>query len=605
MSFTQSVNSEKLDLFGGDKRGKLFSATYLATPGSPVNASSGYALRFLEEGNYDSASDKKSTNLAPQMVEFLKSVGNLHKKINENSIDPLRTVLKNKLNHPDPTVRRFYLEYVDPRDGGVNTSHFMRDIPEVPSLITGSSPNALREAYKAGLLGTLGRAAEGPDGYFGIDIDRLVARKFVGIKKSATPGQFMAPEVQPKELISLTDHNVWKFDKNGVLYTTLPNGDRVNFGDEDTTTLNAIKRENKCFSTLLDKASADDCNDYVVRCLAEDDANSLSKCGVLHKSGTDFWQHASNEIRTMHPLVALRTLEKYGFNYVTKYDEESGLNLNKIEHVDHWLNNYMATKFSNPKDQDAIRKNTQLLDYLELIVQYVNANPALINKHYSGNSDETVGNSQPTEYAKRLGIQQYRRVPAEHRDVYEMNLLGTHQRTSMLGATVNRPVSYLRAPFGYGASSVGVLLGGSGIQLGGGDVAIAGSRYLDGLIQVAIHRLRRNNISLDDASVEAIKAKLNKMQSVELELQKTVAYLNTFADMQEYSSDYNSKILSDETLRNLVNRYKTLRNKLHSGESDFTTILGALTKLQVGEETDLLSEVEKGYTPVNMSLMRR
>ena len=604
MSFTQSVHSEKLALFGGDKRGKLFSDTYLSTPGSPINATSGKALRFLEEGNYDNAVDTTSKKLAPQMVDFLRSVGYLHKQINDNPNHHLRNELLNKLNHPDPSVRSFYQHYVS-RNGSVDTAHFMHDIPDVPSLITGSIPNALREAYKEGLSGTLGRAAEGPGGIFGIDLDRLVARKLVGDKKASTPGQFMAPEVQPKELISLTDRNVWKFDKNGVLYTTLPNGDRVNFGDEDTTTLNTIKRENKCFSTLFTGMSQEKCSDYVIKCLAADDADSLSKCEVLRESGTDFWKHASDEIRTMHPLIAIKTLEKYGFNYVTKYDEESGLNLNKIENVAHWLNNYMATKFPSQADQAAIRNNTQLLDYLELIVQYVNANPALINKHYSGNSDETVGNSQPTEYAKRLGLQQYRRVPAEHRDVYEMNLLGNHQRTSMFGATVNRPVSYLRAPFGYGASTVGVLLGGSGIQLGGGDVAIAGSRYLDGLIQVAIHRLRRNNISLDDASVEAIKAKLNKMQSVELELQKTVAYLNTFADMQEYSSDYNSKILSDETLRNLVNRYKTLRNKLHSGESDFTTILGALTKLQVGEETDLLSEVEKGYTPVNLSLMRR
>ena len=72
-------------------------------------------------------------------------------------------------------------------------------------------------------------------------------------------------------------------------------------------------------------------------------------------------------------------LRKFGFK-VNK-------NTNKIIPVDQWLKTMAEDYFKNDDGDDFnfdsfVRKNHNLLDYLSILVKYINANPGILNKHY-------------------------------------------------------------------------------------------------------------------------------------------------------------------------------------------------------------------------------
>ncbi len=114
----------------------------------------------------------------------------------------------------------------------------------------------------------------------------------------------------------------------------------------------------------------------------------------------DFFEVSKEEIKNMHPLIALRTLQKFGFRQYRKMDTVANRELNKIERVDHWLKNYVAEHYAKNDVRNAISGNKNLLIYLDLIAQYVNSSScvSILNPEYSGKTeqDEFAKEIEPT-----------------------------------------------------------------------------------------------------------------------------------------------------------------------------------------------------------------
>src|SRR5439155_5760813 len=74
------------------------------------------------------------------------------------------------------------------------------------------------------------------------------------------------------------------------------------------------------------------------------------------------------------------------------------------------------------KDND----NNQLLAYVDLISQYVNANPGILNKGYGGVSEEGVGLFKVSDFAKRLKLEPRREPRRQDALRYNINRFRKH-----------------------------------------------------------------------------------------------------------------------------------------------------------------------------------
>src|SRR5205823_1316578 len=141
----------------------------------------------------------------------------------------------------------------------------------------------------------------------------------------------------------------------------------------------------------VDAKDKGECVDYIFECILDEDPSSFAKCLQKFKR-QGFFKVAKADISNLHPVLALRILQKFGFHKHQIYDDQAGAQIWKVEDVDHWIEHYLAKKFPSAEIQKMIKDNDNyyLLSYIDLISQYVNANPGILNKGYGGVSAEGV-----------------------------------------------------------------------------------------------------------------------------------------------------------------------------------------------------------------------
>jgi len=121
--------------------------------------------------------------------------------------------------------------------------------------------------------------------------------------------------------------------------------------------------------------------------------------------------------------------------------------------------------------------------------------------------------------------------------------------------------------------------------------APSGSALVRNVIMTALKTMEHFNKSLDSESQKRIEDKINNMQKVENELNRTAEYLAEYSSLLEAFGDYTSTTLNERTLEDLVSRYNRLTQKHSNEERSMITVLTALHKLAEGQETDELSEI--------------
>jgi hypothetical protein len=451
---------------------------------------------------------------------------------------------------------------------------------------------------------------------FNLFIDELVRTRLYAIKKfGQVDTSALASSAEDRDYISLIDVNVWNYDANtGVMYKKV-DGKRIEYGAETQADKDALTSNFHCYSTLVN-AKGEECEKYINDCLINNDSGSLKEClKFASASNKGFYDIAKKEINNMHPLIALRTLQKYGFRHITKYDDDARMNLKKVECVAHWLQKYMAKKFPDEADQRAISNNPLLLDYLELIVQYVNANPALLNKNYNGKTEESEGRSRPPVFAKKFGIRP--RFEPYSSGSYDMSMFQKHSKNSMYATTalkspfqLSAGTGLIRTAFGHSINPAGVGVGLIGVQAGGaynattytaktGNKYIMGAEAINGMINVLIKQLEDHGKTLASGDKEKITKKLENMKDVENELVKYMEYIGEYNSMLDVLGDYNSQTLSLSSLRELTAQHGKLQGKHVKEEGSMLAIMQAIQNLIAGKDSDLVSE--DVYQPVGVN----
>lgn len=167
------------------------------------------------------------------------------------------------------------------------------------------------------------------------------------------------------------NHNTVFRDGNGNLWL-LQNTELLPYGMNDPITQNILTKAN-LYSTSLN-FSADEVQHFVRILLEENPDLTAFDNWILSHANKIFY--ITGTPINIHPLMALRILQTFGFK---KFIDNT--RIMKIESVDHWLNN-MSTIFTDPQIQNIIRnRNNHLLEYLQNLVDFINGNPAILNRH--------------------------------------------------------------------------------------------------------------------------------------------------------------------------------------------------------------------------------
>lgn len=438
----------------------------------------------------------------------------------------------------------------------------------------------------------------------GLWIDKIVRNRLFQINQSSQKKQQNQQPHQPHqyddEVFDFITQNMWK--RSGDTLYMIKNGEKIIHDPNDKKFQELLTSSNNCFTTgsFNDK---ENCRAFMNECLLDHDPKNIMKC-ISVMENKDFAASARKEISNMAPVVALNLLKKFGFRTYKIFDMEANNDIMKVEDVSHWLKTYMKKIFDNDsKAQSAIEGNDKILQYLNLVVEFVNANPEILNPNYSGATEEKVGKVKPNTYAEKLGIPMRR--DNTYKPEFSINLLDTSLRSnSIYGAQYRNPfmsptqqtqtiISQFKSPFAdlvtpFSNVNIGnaMLLPQSGGGYNGnqfGERFSSGAYVSEALIHNLLEKLRLRNKTLDATYMSKILQKLESMKKTEKSMELNIRYIAEYIKLLDAFGDNKSEILSERNLKDMVNSNYNLQKKHNNEEQSILQILKTLAKL-AGED---------------------
>jgi hypothetical protein len=442
-----------------------------------------------------------------------------------------------------------------------------------------------------------------------VNIDKLMRRRLYNLH-NVLSGKTQ-PQVSSGPLIDMVHKNIWFRDASGKLYKNDAKGQRIDYGMDDPATINALKADNSCFTTLVRGDDKKMCTKYMHECLLNNDPSGIDECLEFWKK-EDFYDVSKNEIYKMHPLVALRTLQKFGFREHEVYDTECGKKIKKVETKDNWTANDMKTHFKDNKTAlTAIETNGKLLDYLQLLSEYVNANPKILNKDYDGKTEESEGVVLASEFAQRLGLRmqivpsnsckgmidtrKLEKLVSLFHDPKNIQSENKHQFT---GLTYNSPYARdqlnISLPFQLGGNSFESISEYIKKRKNG---SITGPEAMNALINKTIDDLKKLGKNVAKSDIDNINNKVKTLQKTELDLIEIEIYLEEYAKQIKLFGDSSINTVSLDQIRKFVEKKAILRNHQKNGETTLVQIFATLQEiLQKNNEKN-----NSSYTSINLS----
>ncbi|QKF93935.1 hypothetical protein QKU48_gp0477 [Fadolivirus algeromassiliense] len=407
------------------------------------------------------------------------------------------------------------------------------------------------------------------------DVESTIRNAFFKIAHA----DVLAPEDAVKEdekFFDVTLKEVIVRKADGKAYM-LKNGKEISLDFDNADMLSHLKNS-QCFSLGLGK---DQCA-TVFECLVN--GNLDKKCLDALKTNKDgFFAAAKDQISNIHPVLALRVLQQFGFK---KY-KDSLDGLWKVQSVNHWLNSTVKGKFNDADIKEIFRGDSRdVLNYINLVAEHVNANPAILNKGYSGSPSQKVAPEVPA-YAKQLGIRYERPVTSENLFGYDALRLKTHLKLTRLQRPFTFASGAVSTPFGSTFGPAPML---QAVQTGGGsqcDYIIkkmnSNGNVTSGALIINYWKaleagLARRGVKLNPTDTANLTKKIEQLQSVEKEVLRTLCFIDEFNTLKDaFPGMHTDDLLSESKLKMIVDRYDKVLSKQSTVEN---SILDAIIKIQ-------------------------
>lgn len=435
------------------------------------------------------------------------------------------------------------------------------------------------------------------DVIFRVHVSKIIQKMILRIKKVA------AMEEIPEEesVINLLDRNVWQrvndpSAESKIKFILVKDGKTIEYGENNAEYQQLVNSGKGCFSTLVN-ATGEDCEQYMYKCLLTSDSQGVENCLEYWKKTSDFFTAAKEEITKMHPMVAVKTLQRFGFQMEEVYDSEAGRRLKKVECVSKWVNRIAGTNAfdvnTTTKTSDVlkiIKDNADLMNYLKLVREYINANPAILNAGYSGATVESKGIPETSDYLKKLNIGM-RRNPMGYGDKATLDQKRMYDkiRVDYSGLSRSRPGMPMSTGLPTWSSYFGTRDVGFGIpfQIGGHNSflkrqaqgKITGAVALGNIIDGLVANLRRSGKTIDENTEKMLKEKKKQLYDVEKNLLETEMYLEEYKNIIDMFQQYDQQVITMNDIKKMVDHHHRASTKLYNGEKYLVDVFGALTQL--------------------------
>lgn len=380
------------------------------------------------------------------------------------------------------------------------------------------------------------------------------------------------------------------------LYTTDKNGNRVDVSNGSKAV--ADLENDKCLGTKVKENSTQTCTEYLTKCI-NGKAGDIKNCKDFMLK-PDFWEVVRKEVDEMLPFIAEKTLNTFGFKIISKN------NINEYEDIGAWSKG-LINKGLDGNELKQIRDNDKLMIYLNMLVQKVNSNPAILNKQYN-----TGYKFDPVDHRNRFaswslsarGIQPrviLKNTPGQQINIVrEVNLLNNSLLS--LRSSVNNRLSLVNggffirgAPINFG--SVPIMIGGSAIQLmhahPSNDHAEIKEHYplIKGLLHITEVALQTKGKALDSDTKNQIEKHLESYRNSEEKLIRAIKYADKYIDLLDVYKQYdNENILSIDHLKSFVEARERYFDKTIGKQND---LLSAIESIGASISEALDKEIKK------------
>jgi len=458
---------------------------------------------------------------------------------------------------------------------------------------TGTATNLLADLYntiyngKGGTTAILvGHVPSTKSGVkrFSIKGDHIIEQALLAISEMDIPDQIL--ENVPPDNYNFTEtyvrrgNKLFKVNKDNLGQPESPEPYDLSLPD----VIKKISNDPNCYGTgvktLNDKQK---CDKFFFECLLnKNTADAQVALKELLESEKGFFKASVDEIKNFHPMLALQALKRFGFKLYDVFDATAGQQLSKVQSVNYWLTHNLRSKFNDEELRRLIRKDTSnILQYLELLSQYINANPAILNNSYTGPSNESVGElPELPAYAKSLKLNYERPISGKDNIKYDLYKFKGHMKLFN-----NRPFMFNNStystPFGsYLFPQPVVQVGGNKCENvirflnNGGNLTSAS--YIHTFWQALQKNLANRNKSLDKKDKEIIEKKIRNQMALEKDILRTLCYIDSFNYIKDSLQDYKTSFNTVETITKFVNSYEAMTNKKSSIELSLFEILSKL-----------------------------
>lgn len=408
---------------------------------------------------------------------------------------------------------------------------------------------------------------------FSINVPKFIRRRLYNAKTSKN-----AVQKTPTTVVSMMSKDIWSRNPNGNLVRTDSVTGVVEEFGKGLASDKVLETANQCYTTGVKYTNETECNKYMNECLLNGNPTDVSECLDFWKNH-NFYDVAKEEIIKMHPLVALKTLSKFGFKEV--HVMENGKQIKKVQSKDEWLTNTLSsystsvasTVPANENLQNIINTNNKLLDYLQMLTEYVNANPAIMNKNYTSSSQPQA---PPQQWDKQtiLGKKLFK-TPAYIPNATALNGLNSLTQGITKGINRGKP-SQSFTPFGTFTQNFnmpGPTFTPFGVQNGGDnsdDIKRIGlvTKHIQKLIENTLAELELKGIKVaDKQKVMNIIKQLNELEKSLLEIFEYLHVVSVSKNLLEPT--YTPQINTLEEVKLLAEQYEN-QNKKHK---DLTQVL--------------------------------
>lgn len=360
-----------------------------------------------------------------------------------------------------------------------------------------------------------------------------------------------------------------------------------------------FKANHACYSSLY-RATGAECEKYINECLLTDakDGDRLDEC-LDALDIKNFREASKAEIKKLHPIVALRTLQRFGYMMKKERDLTLGMDLWKVESTRSWLDNRIKKEGDDAMYKDLKNNYNSLLKYLEMVRQYVNYNPQILNRDVSGETDTSKGDVEEVPEAwAHMGLP-FRKEPTSGQSMYALKIYKGNKpytQRAISSKNVRKQLSQRSSDI---QSSLYSLTYGTAPpflrQQNGGafQTSLARKKYLDGkcfgseLLKKVFKSLnadlKRRGKTLNPNDRLKLEQKLQNFARDERELLKEVDVMNEYANMQDAFKEYKSEQLSLRKMHKLAERHNKLRKRVEDREAQLANIMEALEEAVAGE----------------------